>query len=317
MGCLYGANLARIGAEVTLVDTWEKHVDQIKTYGLLMDGLHGEFTASVEATTNPNDVPKADMAIILVNAYATSEAAESCRILLKDDGFALTLQNGLGNVEVLQQVLGKDRVLAGLSFHSADLKGPGVVSHTNKGPTYLGELDGSSTARLSRLEALLERAGMQPVLEANIMTTIWGKFVHNCGINAVCAITNLRPGHIKDIEALDEFQSNIIKETLALVKARGIEIPSKEPLTDVKEYCARKFHRVSMLQHLARGQQTEIDALNGYVVRQSKKLGLPCPYSESLTALIKGLQYLPAEDYEKPSGNPRLDPPPNTQVNHA
>ena len=298
MGCLYGANFARVGAEVTLIDTWEEHVDRMRIHGLLMDGLHGEFTASVQAATDPNEVSQVDLAIILVNAYATPEAAGSACILLKDDGFALTLQNGLGNIEVLQEVLGEGRVLAGLSFHSADLKGPGEVSHTNKGPTYLGEIDKMQTSRLAELNALMERAGMKPVLEPDIMATIWGKFVHNCGINAVCAIANLRPGHIKDIEALDEFQNRIIEETLALVEARGIEIPSESPLLDIKEYCARKFHRVSMLQHLARGRQTEIDALNGYVVRESKKLGLSCPYSEALTALIKGLQYMPAEDYE-------------------
>ena len=124
--------------------------------------------------------------------------------------------------------------------------------------------------------------------EADIMVTIWGKFVHNCAINALCAITDLTPGHIQNVAALDEFQTHIIEETLALVEARGVRIPADTPLQEIKQYCATKFHRVSMLQHLARGRPTEIDALNGYVVTESRKLGLCCPYSESLTALIKG-----------------------------
>ncbi|MBT3344454.1 MAG: ketopantoate reductase family protein [Gemmatimonadetes bacterium] len=294
MGCLYGANLARVGARVTLVDPWKEHVDQMRLHGLRMHGLHGEFTASVQAMSDPPAAPKADMVIILVNAYATREAAESCRVLLKDDGFALTLQNGLGNVEVLHEALGQDRVLPGLSFHSADLTAPGAVQHTNEGPTYLGEMDGSRSPRLIELHRLMKQADMQPVLEADIMSTIWGKFVHNCAINAVCASADLRPGHLKDVAALDEFQTHIIEETLALVAARGVRIPSNTPLQDVKQYCASKFHRVSMLQHLARGRRTEIDALNGYVVTESRKLGLSCPYSESLTALIKGREYVPA-----------------------
>lgn len=296
MGCLYGANLARAGARVTLVDPWKEHVDQVQLHGLRMHGLHGEFTAAVQAVTDPLDAPKADMVIILVNAYATRVAAESSCVLLKDDGFALTLQNGLGNVEVLQQVLGEGRVLPGLSFHSADLMAPGSVQHTNEGPTYLGEMDGSRSPRLTELNRLMEQADMQPVVEADIMSTIWGKFVHNCAINAVCAITDLRPGHIRDIAALDEFQTHIIEETLALVEARGVRIPSDTPLRDIKQYCAGKFHRVSMLQHLVRGRRTEIDALNGYVANESRKLGLSCPYSESLTALIKGREYVPAEN---------------------
>lgn len=295
MGCVYGANFARVGEQVTLVDSWEEHVRRIQEDGLQMTGLNGEFTAQVAATTDPTAVEKADVAVILVNAYSTREAAETARMLLKDSGYVLTLQNGLGNVEILQEVLGDGRVLGGLSFHSGDLQEPGRVRHTNYGPTYLGELDCSRSERLAGLEELMERAGMNPVVEPDIMATIWGKFVHNCGINALCAITDLRPGHIQEIPELDEFQTRIIEETLALVRARGIEIPEKNPLEAVKKYCAKKFHRVSMLQHLIRQRQTEIDALNGYVVRESKKLDLACPYNESLTALIKGRQHVKDE----------------------
>jgi 2-dehydropantoate 2-reductase len=294
MGCLYGANLARAGARVTLVDPWEEHIRQIQQQGLRMDGLRGEFTAQVDAATDPAAIAgQADLALIMVGTYATRAAAESARIALKEEGYALTLQNGLGNIEILQEALGEGRVMAGLSFHSADLRGPGQVSHTNEGHTYLGELDCARTPRLAALAALMEKAGMDPVLEPDITATIWGKLVLNCGINAICAVTDLRPGHIREVPELDEFQTHIVEEVLALARARGIRLPNPEPLQEIKEYCARKFHRVSMLQHLARGRQTEIDSLNGYVARESKKLGLPCPYNESLTCLIKGRQYRP------------------------
>ncbi len=294
MGCLYGANLARAGVQVTLVDPWEEHVRQVQRHGLQMDGLHGEFTAPVGATTDAATIAgQVDLALILVGAYATAAAAESARVVLKEEGYALTLQNGLGNVEVLQEALGAARVMAGLTFHSADLRGPGQVSHTNEGHTYLGEFDRSQSPRLAALAALMEKAGMGPVLEADITATIWGKLVLNCSINALCAITDLRPGHIREVPELDEFQTNIVREVVALARAKGIRLANPEPLQEIKEYSARKFHRVSMLQHLARGRQTEIDALNGYVARESKRLGLPCPYNESLTSLIKGLQYRP------------------------
>ena len=115
-------------------------------------------------------------------------------------------------------------------------------------------------------------------------------------INAVCAITDLRPGHIKAVPALDDFQTRIINEVLALVKAKGINIPDPTPLKSIKAYCAKKFHRVSMVQHLARGKRTEIDSLNGYVVRESEKLGLAAPYNDALTKLVKGLQHRPDPD---------------------
>ena len=291
MGCLYGANLSRIGQAVTMVDVWDDHVDAMNRDGLSMEGLHGSFVAGVKATTDSAKVDPADVAVLLTSTNETDQAAQIAQNVLKDDGYAITLQNGLGNVEQLDAVLGESRSMAGLSFHSADLTGPGCVTHTNHGPTYLGERDSVSSERLETLRALMDQAGMHPVVEPDIMATIWGKFVHNCGINATCAITDLRPGHISHVPELDDFQTEIIRETLALVEARGIAIPDSDPMTKIKEYCAKKFHRVSMLQHLARERATEIDALNGYVVKESKKLGLEAPYNDALMRLMKGRQY--------------------------
>jgi 2-dehydropantoate 2-reductase len=298
MGCVYGANLARIGEDVTMIDVWEDHVNAMRAGGLQMSGLHGDFVAKVDATMHPAEAKKADVAIITVNAYNTRDAAEAAKALLKDDGFALTLQNGLGNVEVLTEVLGQDRVMAGLTFHSGDLKAPGQVTHTNKGPTYLGELNKVKSERLQAVYDRMHKADVEPVLEDDIMATIWGKFVHNCGLNAICAITNLRPGHIREVPELDEFQTLIIEEVLALVQAKGIQIPEKNPLKFIKEYSAVKFHRVSMKQHLDRGRMTEIDALNGYVVRESEKLGLKAPYNDALTKLMKGRHHTPINQTE-------------------
>ena len=298
MGCLYGSNLSRIGESVTMIDVWEEHVDAMRRSGIRMEGLHGEFVAKVNATTDPSDVEPADVAIILTTTNETTQAAEIAATVLKDDGYALTLQNGLGNVEQLDTILGKQRSMAGLSFHSADLTGPGRVTHTNHGPTYLGERDRSKTDRLEKLRASMAKAEMGPVVEEDIMSTIWSKFVLNCGIKGICAITDLRPGHIRDVPELDEFQTEVIRETMALVEARGISLPDPDPVTTIKAYCATKFHRVSMLQHLARTRTTEIEALNGYVVRESEKMGLKAPYNDALTKLMKGRHYFPDIDDE-------------------
>ncbi len=292
IGCLYGGNLARIGHDVTLIDIAADHVDSINSNGLRMDGLHGDFTANVRATTDPETVSNIDVALICVNGYTTQVAAETASQVLNDDGFAVSLQNGVGNIETLTKVLGDHRVVGGLSFHSGDMQGPGHVSHTNKGATFLGEIDRSQTERLERLAEHLAAADMLPVVEADIMVTIWSKFVHNCGINAICAITELRPGHIQEVPELDEFQRMIIEETLALVRAKGVELDDPDPMTTIKKYCAKKFHRVSMAQHLAREVRTEIDSLNGYVASESPNYGLSAPMSAALAMLIKGREHL-------------------------
>lgn len=298
MGCVYGGNLARVGQTVALIDIWEAHVRHIADSGLRMEGLTGQFTAIAQAFTDPAQAPKADAVLIAVNAYSTAAAAQAAKAMLKPEGFCLTIQNGIGNVEILTEVLGRQRVLAGLSFQSGDIAGPGFVRHTNNGPTYLGELDKSRSKRLLELSTLFERAGMKPVLVDDIVATIWSKFVHNCGINAICAITGLRPGNLQEVPDLDEFQTRIIEETLALVRAKGIQLADADPVTTIKEYCSHKFHRVSMAQHLERGRQTEIDALNGFVARESKALGLAAPCNDALARLIKGREHKPVRKGE-------------------
>ena len=169
MGCVYGANLARIGQDVTLIDTWTDHVRSIQENGLKMEGLSGTFTVKVGATTSSHNLEGADLALICVNSYVTADASRSAAEVLGDSGFCLTLQNGAGNVEIIENALGKGRVLAGLSFQSGDLAGPGLVFHTNNGPTYLGELDGAQTDRLRLLANLFAQAGLNPVLVDDIV----------------------------------------------------------------------------------------------------------------------------------------------------
>jgi len=293
MGCVYGGNLARVGQSVAFVDVWKEHVEAITTKGLHLEGLTGDFRVRAQAACSAAEVPKADAVLICVNTTSTVEAARTAAAVIKPDGYCLTLQNGVGNIEILEEALGKGRVLAGLSFQSGDLQGPGHVRHTNNGDTYVGELDRRKTPRLAQLCELFEKAGMHPVPVDDVLRTIWTKFIHNCGINALCAITGLRPGHIQDVPELDAFQTGIIRESLALVRAKGIEPTEGDPVRAIKEYCSHKFHRPSMMQHLLRGLETEIDALNGYVSRESRKLGLAAPCSDALTALIKGRQHRP------------------------
>jgi 2-dehydropantoate 2-reductase len=290
IGSLYGARLARAGARVTLVDVWREHVAAIRERGLRMGGLGGDFTVPIAAVTDADEVAPADLALICVNSYATAEAARIAARALAPDGAALTLQNGLGHLEVLTAILGAGRVIGGLTFHSADLREPGRVTHTNQGPTYLGELDRRRTPRLATIEALMARAGMEPVVEPDIVATIWGKFVHNCGINALCAATGLLPGQLHEVAEVTALQTALIEEAVALARARGIALPEASPVETIKAYCRTKFHRVSMTQHLARGRPTEIDALNGYVARESARLGLATPRSAALTALVKGIE---------------------------
>lgn len=290
MGSLYGGLLARAGFDVTLLDVWAEHVDAIRREGLRLDGITGDVVVRIRATVRAAEVPPADVALVLTDANATVEAAAAARALLRPKGFAVTLQNGIGNVEALAEALGRARVAGGLSYHSAAVRGPGQVSHTHAGPTWLGELDGAQTLRLERLATALRTAGFVPTIVEDIQGLIWAKFVHNCAINAICAVTGLRVGEISSHPGADELQTRIIEEALAVVRAQGVVLPEPDPMRSIKDFCRAKFNKPSMLQHVEQGKRTEIDALNGAIVRAGRQLGVPTPYNEALVWLTRAVE---------------------------
>lgn len=316
MGCLYGGRLAEAGYSVTLLDIWTAHVDAINASGLLLDGSGGEKRIAIRATRDAAAMPACDLVIIFVDANATRDAAQTARSVLKPDGIALTLQNGIGNVEALIAELGETRVMGGLSYHSAALRGPGHVSHTHAGPTWLGERDGASTPRLARLIELHARAGLQPVQVEDITGYIWDKWVLNSAINPISAITGLRQGEIPRTPPVEAFQTRIIDEILTVVAAKGVRLHDPDIKTTIKDQCWKKFNKPSMQQHIEAGKRTEIDALNGAVVRLAREAGVPVPFNEAITMLIKGLEKsrtqalrVPPIDYDameaKAAGTPR------------
>jgi 2-dehydropantoate 2-reductase len=287
MGSLYGGLLARHGANVALYDPWFRHIEVIRRDGLHLDGITGDSKIKIPATADISELNPCDVAIILVDANGTRHAAAVAGRILSDSGYALTLQNGIGNVETLSAALGAERVLAGLSYHSAALSAPGHVTHTHAGPTYLGEVDGRRTERLFDLVKVFEKAGLNPVAVDNITAHIWEKWVHNCAINAISAVSGLRVGEISRTPAADELQSRVIAEAIAIVDAKGISLPESDPFGAIKAFCRIKFNKPSMLQHMEEGRQTEIDALNGAAVGLGRTLGVDTPYNDAITLMVK------------------------------
>jgi 2-dehydropantoate 2-reductase len=290
MGCLYGGRLAEAGYSVTLLDIWKAHVDAINGSGLLLDGIGGERRIAVRATVEAAGMRACNLVIILVDANSTRDAALAARSFLSPDGIALTLQNGVGNVEALIAELGETRAMAGLSYHSAALRGPGHATHTHAGLTWLGERDGQSTPRLAQLIELFARADLQPVQVEDITGYIWDKWVLNSAINPISAITGLRQGEIPRTPSVEEFQTRIIDEILTVIAAKGIRLHDTDIKTTIKDQCWKKFNKPSMQQHIEAGKRTEIDALNGAVVRLAREVGVPVPFNEAITMLIKGLE---------------------------
>ena len=226
MGASYGGHLARSGHDVVLVDTWQDHVDAINQSGLRADGVLGDHRIKLPASAAP-DVRPADVAIVFVDANNTARAASTLAGLLTPDGFAITFQNGIGNVEKLQAALGAERVLGGSSMCSAATRGPGHVTLTHLGTTSVGETDGSARERVQAMVEALHGAGFEAEHEPNIMGLIWQKFVVNCAVNAIAATTGLRGGEIVRLPELDAFQNRVLEEVMAVTQAKQIRLPTR------------------------------------------------------------------------------------------
>ena len=306
MGSVYGGLLARAGCDVTLIDPREDHVSLIQRDGLIVEGVRGRHVIRVPAHTSHAGLPPADFAVVFTDANATAEAARTAAQVLKREGFALTLQNGIGNVEALTAALGEARVVAGVTMNSGALSEPGRVAYTNAGVTSIGELDGRTTARIEEVARMLNKAGIETVVIADPMAHIWSKFVLNCAINPLTAITGLRSGEMYRTPEVNALQDRVIDEILMVVERKGVRLAEPDPRKKIKDHCRKRYNRPSMMQHVEQGRRTEIDALNGALVREAKSLGLAVPYNEAVVAVVKGLEksrrqllHEPPRDYAK------------------
>lgn len=290
MGSLYGAYLSRV-AEVVLFDPWEAHIRAIQQDGLLLEELDGsEVRVFLPATNDPTDLREADLALIFVKSHQTRWAAEVAAQALKPDGLALTLQNGVGNREVVAEVLGEARAVQGVTAHGATLLGPGHVRHAGKGPTHLGYTP-ENEARVRRVAEAFQEAGLEVHLLADLNSLVWGKLVVNVGINALTAILRVHNGRLLEIPAARALMARAVQEAVAVAERLGIALPYPDPVARTEEVCrATGPNRSSMLADVLRGSPTEIDVINGAIVREGARLSVPTPVNEVLVSLIKAIE---------------------------
>jgi 2-dehydropantoate 2-reductase len=290
MGSIFGAGLQATGGEVTLVDVNAAHVDAIRARGLTLgDAAGGERIVAIPATDRIGEVAGAALALVLVDSNATRSVAPLVEGVLAQDGLALTLQNGIGNVEALAAALGAQRVIAGSTLNSGSFVGPGHVRHTHVGATVIGPAEGPPTASVRALAARLSSAGFPTEVSDNAIGHVWAKFVLNCAINPVCALTGLRPGEVVRHPPTARLMERLLDEALAVAAAKKIRLPDPELRRHVLEHAVERYNRPSMLQHVESGRRTEIEALNGALVREAATAGVAVPCNEAIWAAVSGI----------------------------
>ena len=292
MGGVFGALLAKGGHDVTLVDVWREGVDAINTRGLIVEQKTGEReTIRVRATTTPADAGIVDVALVFVKCYHTEAAVKSALPIVGPRTVVLSLQNGWGNAARISAIVGADKVLVGVTYHSATLAGAGHVQHMAKGVTHLGGLGGAVDARLPEIAAAFTAAGIETHVSPTIREQIWSKLALNvCSLPTSsllrCYAGDLvqRPGTVALMQAL-------LREVIAVATALGIKLDYTERWTAISTLLEKATTaKASMLQDVMARRRTEIDVINGAIVAEGARFGIPTPHNQTLVDLIKALE---------------------------
>lgn len=286
MGSLFGAHLAP-HADVTVLGTWRDAVDVINARGIEVEREAQRVHVAVRATNNPKLVQKVDYALIAVKAHQTERAARWANQILKPDGTALTLQNGLGNYETLAHHVGKPRAAMGVTMQGATLLGAGRVRHAGRGMTTLAATATTRPA-LEKLAALFTRAGIETHLANDVQSLMWGKLVVNSAINALSAIYRVPNGWLVENPEARALLSAAAQETANVASALGITLPYADPVARaIQVATATASNKSSTLQDVLRGAPTELDRINGAVIREGRRVGVPTPVNERLMRVVQ------------------------------
>jgi 2-dehydropantoate 2-reductase len=293
MGSLFGALLAEGGAEVWLDDIWQEHVDAVNRSGLSIERLGKTRRVPINAVADPQQIGSVDLVIIFVKATHTAQASETAARLIGPEGHVLTLQNGMGNADVIAKRVDPTAILAGTTAHGATMLGPGSIRHAGSGATVIGMWAGGKKGviRAQKFADYFTRAGIETEAVEDVRSVIWDKLLVNIGINAITALTGIKNGEILDLERTREMSRAAVEEAKIVAQAQSIKsrVDAVDHVFNVAK--ATALNRSSMGQDVDNRRQTEIGAINGFIVREAKRLGLAAPVNETLTALIETLQF--------------------------
>jgi len=295
VGCYFGGMLARAGAPVTLIGR-PLHVEAIARHGLFIDGLHFQEHIPVSASTEMSATNDAEVVLFCVKTLNTEDAAKSLLPHLAPNAALISLQNGVDNVERIRSAARID-AFAAVVYVAAAMTAPGRVKHSGRGDLILGDLpagahkDARRRRQLESSASLFERAGVPCRVSSNVEGELWLKMIINCAYNAISALGRAQYHRVGGNRCTRELMIKVTEEALDVARAAGVRLPDVDMVETVLKISESMPNATSSTaQDLARGKATEIDSLNGYLVRRGAEVGVPTPVNEILLALVKLLE---------------------------
>lgn len=292
LGCLIAALLRhKTKDDIWLLDEFADRAKKISLEGIKVEGMSGPLTVKVNVTANVEEIGPCDLVILCVKSYSTEDACKGIKDLVSEKTGVLTLQNGIGNVQILNDHFGPDRVIAGITNHGSTLVGTAHVRHAGKGDTVIGRADGRVLGAIREVAGILTKTGFETKVSKDIDSVIWSKLIVNVGINALTAITRLNNGALIEHEECRQILRSAVQEAVKVVKRKRIRLLYDDPIQKVESVCRATSSNVSsMLQDILNGKRTEIDFINGAIIRQAKALNIPTPVNEVLANLVKTIE---------------------------
>ena len=290
MGCLFAGLLTESGHEVWLLDKYPQRAKKLSQTGLQIEGIGGCRIVRLKATDNPYDIAVPDLVFVWVKAYDTLNAIKMVHPILTDHTQVISLQNGLGNLEAIAQMVNPERIIGGITSHGATLIDTGHIRHAGKGDTIIGRMNKQIDDDSLKIANLLSDASIETKVSSDIEGTIWSKLIINAAINPLTAITRLKNGQLLESDETCRLLDLVAEESEKIAKLAGISIAYSDIKSKVYDVCeATAQNTSSMLQDILRGRRTEIDAINGAIVEKARALNINAPVNEMLTCLVKTL----------------------------
>ncbi|MFH1117993.1 MAG: 2-dehydropantoate 2-reductase [Pseudomonadota bacterium] len=293
LGSVIGSLLLEAGSDVVVIERDPEEVRLIKEQGLWIEGVSGERKVQPHIVCDAREAGEVDLAVVLVKSYDTRSTIPVVKRILSPEGVVLTLQNGVGNYEILNEAF-PGQVLLGTTTMGAMALGSGRYRHTGFGDTHFGEASGVISERTRRVGESLAKMNSGPVHVAeNAVGCVWSKLIINAGINAPATLLRVRNGDLPASEAGRELIHEVVEECMKVIRAKNIDLIFDDPEGRVVAVCAGTAPNInSMFQDILAGRRTEIDFINGAVAGEGDKVGVPTPVNRTLARLIKSLEDL-------------------------
>jgi len=298
MGCLFAGLLTESGHEVWLLDKYPQRAKKLSQTGLHIEGIGGHRVVGLKVTSNPDDITtprknrdRPDLVFVWVKAYDTLEAVKIVHPILAEHTQVISLQNGLGNLEAIAQMVNPEKIVGGITSHGATLIDAGHIKHAGKGDTIIGGMNKQIDDNLLKIANLLSEANIETKVSSDVEGTIWSKLIINAAINPLTAITRLKNGQLLESEETRRLLDLVAEESAKIVELAGVSLAYPDIKSKVYDVCeATAENTSSMLQDILRGRRTEIDAINGAIVEKARELNIGAPINEMLTYLVKTLE---------------------------